>query len=38
VHLKELNHLVVLDLEETQVTDLGVSQLEKALPNCVIIR
>ena len=37
VHLTGLNHLVVLNLEETQVTDAGVAQLEKALPTYDII-
>ena len=39
VGLKELakmKNLVLLDLEKTQVTDAGVAELKKALPNCSI--
>ena len=39
VGLKELakmKNLVLLDLEKTQVTDAGVAELKKALPNCTI--
>ena len=38
VHLKGLTRLEVLWLEDTPVTNAGVRDLEKALPNCTIIR
>jgi len=31
-----LTNLGVLDFEETQFTDAGVAELQKALPNCKI--
>ena len=36
VHLKGLNVLQILNLCETQATDAGVADLQKALPNCKI--
>ena len=36
VHLKELTKLRELDLEDTQATDAGIAELQKALPNCKI--
>ena len=38
VHLKELASLEFLGLSLTQVTDTGVAELQKALPNCRIIK
>ncbi len=38
VHLKGLTGLKELDLRDTQVTDEGVKKLQKALPNCKIVR
>jgi len=38
VHLAGLTNLGWLYLHGTQVTDAGVAELQKALPNCVIIR
>jgi len=35
-HLKGLTSLCILDLRSTQVTDAGVNELKKALPNCLI--
>ncbi|HUY32929.1 MAG TPA: leucine-rich repeat domain-containing protein [Pirellulales bacterium] len=37
-HLHGLTSLRMLDLEGTKVTDAGVAELEKALPNCEIIQ
>jgi hypothetical protein len=36
-HLKSLNQLERVDLAETGVTAAGVNELQKALPNCLII-
>jgi hypothetical protein len=36
--LKTLDELQYLDLRSTQVTEAGVAELQKALPNCEIIR
>ena len=36
VHLKGLTNLQELDLEDTQATDAGIAELQKALPNCKI--
>jgi len=38
VHLKALASLESLDLSRTRVTDAGVAELKKALPNLGIIR
>ena len=38
VHLKDLTNLEYLDLIETPITDSGVAELQKALPNCEIFR
>ena len=38
VHLKDLTNLEYLDLRETPITDSGVAELQKAVPNCEIIR
>jgi len=38
VHLAGLTNLKGLDLRFTQVTDAGLAELEKALPNCDISR
>jgi Leucine Rich Repeat (LRR) protein len=38
VHLAGLTKLEILLLPNTQVTDAGVAKLQKALPNCRIIR
>jgi len=38
VYLKELTHLRWLSLANTHVTDKGVKELQRALPNCEIIR
>jgi len=35
---RELTRLKELWLHDTQVTDAGVAELEKALPNCEITR
>ena len=37
-HLKGLTNLVVINLEDTKVTDEGVAELQKALPDCKIIK
>ena len=37
VHLKGLTSLKTVDVAETQVTDAGVAELQKALPDCIII-
>jgi len=37
VHLKGLTSLQSLYLGNTQVTDAGVNELQKALPNCQIV-
>ncbi|MEK6233296.1 MAG: hypothetical protein N2C14_01140, partial [Planctomycetales bacterium] len=37
VHFRELKQLQELNLYGTQVTDEGVAELQKALPDCVII-
>jgi hypothetical protein len=36
VHLKGLTNLKQLVLKGTKVTDAGVAELQKALPNCKI--
>ena len=36
-HLKGLTSLEELSLYNTQVTDAGVQDLQKALPNCKIV-
>ena len=36
VHVKGLAKLQTLNLRHTKVTDAGVAELEKALPNCFI--
>jgi hypothetical protein len=36
VHLKGLTELQTLDLDSTQITDAGIADLKKALPNCAI--
>ena len=38
VHLKGLTGLQTLNLAGTKVTDAGVAELKKALPNCEIIK
>ena len=38
VHLKGLTGLQTLGLRGTQVTDQGVADLQKALPNCEIVK
>ncbi|MEE3369009.1 MAG: hypothetical protein VX346_06665 [Planctomycetota bacterium] len=35
-HLKETTNLQTLSFDYTQVTDTGVAELQKALPNCKI--
>jgi len=37
-HLKELTQLRELIVEDSSVTDAGVAELQKALPNCKILR
>ena len=37
-HLEQMNQLEALYLEKTLVTEQGVRKLQKALPNCRIIR
>lgn len=37
-YLKFLSRLVLLDLKDTKITDAGVAELKKALPNCKIVR
>ena len=37
-HLKGLTNLKLLFLEETKVTDAGVAELQKSLPDCKIQR
>ena len=37
-NLRRLTGLVYLDLTKTAVTDDGVTKLQKALPNCLIVR
>ena len=34
VHLKELTNLNWIILDDTPITDSGVAELKKALPNC----
>ena len=36
VHLKGMTNLQSLDLGGTKITDAGVADLKKALPNCEI--
>jgi len=36
VRLKHLTNLKYLTLRDTKVTDAGVAELQKALPNCRI--
>ena len=38
VYLKELTGLKILNLSQTKVTEAGVAALQKALPDCQIIR
>jgi len=38
VHLKGLTNLQELSVNETKVTDAGVAELKKALPNCKIAK
>ena len=38
VHLKGLANLEVLHLAATQITDAGIADLKKALPNCKITK
>ena len=38
VHIKELTNLRLVDLSFTQVSDAGIAELRKALPNCKIIK
>jgi len=38
VHLKDLTNLQDLELEGAKLTDSGVAELQKALPNCEINR
>jgi hypothetical protein len=38
VHLKGLTALQCLDLRGTKVTDAGVGQLKKSLPNVLVTR
>jgi len=38
VHLKGLTNLQTLNLRSTQVTDAGVAELQKVLPNCKIYK
>jgi hypothetical protein len=38
VHLKGLTGLQTLYLRSTKVTDAGVAELKKALPNCKIYK
>ncbi|HJT33252.1 MAG TPA: hypothetical protein VJ783_14505 [Pirellulales bacterium] len=36
-HLKDLDRLMVLDVRRTRVTETGVNELRKRLPNCMIL-
>tara|TARA_B100000686_G_scaffold316087_1_gene363569 strand:- start:59 stop:253 length:195 start_codon:yes stop_codon:yes gene_type:complete len=36
VHLKGLTNLQTLDLAFTKTTDVGIAELEKALPKCEV--
>ena len=36
--LRVLSKLVFIDLKDTKVTDAGVAELKKALPNCRVVR
>ena len=38
VHLLGLTNLQTLNLSRTQVTDTGIAELQKTLPNCRIIK
>ena len=38
VHLKGLTNLQTLSLNCPKITDVGVAELQKALPNCKISR
>ena len=38
VHLKGLTNLKSLSLYKTQITDAGIAELQKALPNCKITK
>ena len=38
VHLKELTKRKSLNRNKTQITDAGVAELEKVLPNCKITK
>jgi hypothetical protein len=38
VHLKGLTRLETLTLGGTKITDTGVAELQKALPNCKIAK
>ena len=37
-HLKEMTKLQMIRLDGTKVTDAGIVELQKALPNCEITR
>ena len=38
LYLKELNSLQSLELDDNQVTDAGVAELQRALPNSYIAK
>jgi len=38
VHLKGLTKLQTLNLRSTQVTDAGIADVQKSLPNCKITK
>tara|TARA_B100000809_G_scaffold229923_1_gene243907 strand:- start:322 stop:438 length:117 start_codon:yes stop_codon:yes gene_type:complete len=38
VHLNGLTQLQDLGLQQTKVTDAGVAELKKALPDCKIVK
>ncbi len=38
VHLKGLTGLKTLHLRRAQITDAGFAELQKALPNCQVIK
>jgi len=38
VHIKGLTQLQDLGLQQTKVTDAGIAEMEKALPNCKIYK
>ena len=38
VHVAALKNVVLLNLRDTQITNAGVAELKKAMPNCTILR